>query len=425
MKVAVFWFRRDLRLQDNTAFYHALQGKVKVLPIFIFDDRILNELPKNDPRVNFIYDTLKNINATLQEFDCSLLVLKGDPLAVWNKLLKSYSIERVYVNEDYEPYGIQRDDEVQRLLTKAGVEFKGYQDHVIQHPSAILKNDGTPYTVYTPYKRKWLEEFKPISVHPKMGAANLLAKQFPFPDRLALGIEESAIKVLPFSLDKLDSYGEQRDFPAMNCSSKLGPHLRFGTISPRQVILQLQPINEVFLSELIWREFFIQILYHFPKVVSENFKPKYNGIKWRNNAADFEKWKKGETGYPLVDAGMKELNETGYMHNRVRMITAGFLCKHLMINWQWGEAYFAEKLLDFELASNNGNWQWSAGTGCDAAPYFRIFNPSAQLSKFDSRQEYINKWLPGIKKGTYPLPMVDHVFARLRALASYKEGLKM
>ena len=248
--------------------------------------------------------------------------------------------------------------------------------------------------------------------------------EFNLPSLKELGFIRSSIKVHAYDISQLDNYDEVRNFPALNQTSFLSPHLRFGTVSIRKVVKQTVS-NQSFLSELIWREFFMQILYHFKEVVHSNFRRKYDHIEWRNNAAEFESWKNGATGFPMVDAGMRELNATGYMHNRVRMVVAGFLCKHLLIDWRWGEAYFAKKLLDYELSSNNGNWQWAAGTGCDAAPYFRVFNPTTQIKKFDPEMTYINKWIPELNALSYPSPIVDHKTARERAIAMYKRGIQL
>lgn len=421
--ISVFWFRRDLRLHDNTALNKALSGTQKVLCVFIFDEQILNELPEDDARVNFIYDQLKGINNQLKKHNTSLLVLKGKPLDVWKQLTENYQIKTVYTNKDYEPYAQNRDAEVAKFLSDNQITFNTYKDQVIHEENDVLKNDGKPYTVYTPYKNKWLAVYKAQNPEALTNTNNFLNKTHSFPDLSTIGFKESDIKVKAYSLDNLDVYKEKRDFPDADITSYLSPHLRFGTVSVREIISKLNDKNSVFLSELIWREFFMQILYHFPKVVTENFKQKYDGVQWRNDTADFKKWCEGKTGYPMVDAGMRQLNETGYMHNRVRMITAGFLCKHLLIDWKWGEAYFAKKLLDYELAANNGNWQWAAGTGCDAAPYFRIFNPIEQLKKFDKDLKYVKQWIPEFETSKYPEPMVEHKFARQRALDVYKAGL--
>lgn len=421
--IHIFWFRRDLRLQDNTALNEALAQNKKVLPIFIFDEEILSELPPDDARVTFIYDQLFSIDQKLKKNKASLLCLKGNPLEIWKQLLELYPIAKVYANKDYEPYARKRDAKIKALLTANGVEFISCKDQVVHEENEVLKKDGTPYTVFTPYKKKWLETYKTKSPVDFLGYNQFYQKIIPFPHLHELGFNRSSIAVKDYNLSQTHSYNETRDFPFLDSTSYLGPHLRFGTVSVRTIISELTPSDHAFLSELIWREFFMQILFHYPHVVSENFKPKYNGIKWVNNKDDFKKWCAGNTGYPMVDAGMRQLNETGYMHNRVRMITAGFLCKHLLIDWRWGEAYFAKKLLDYELASNNGNWQWAAGTGCDAAPYFRIFNPIEQLKKFDKNEIYVKKWIPELGTNAYCQPIIEHKFARNRALTTYKAGI--
>jgi deoxyribodipyrimidine photo-lyase len=426
MKISIFWARRDLRIEDNTALFKALSSGKKVLPIFIFDENIVNELPSNDSRISFIYSTLKELNNQLKKYDSSFFILKGNPIEVWKELIKKFDIAEVYINKDYEPYGIQRDASILSLLEANKITLHSYKDQVIFEEKEIVKNDGKPYTIFTPYKNKWLYHFqqKNIDIQDEVSYSSFHTFNYQFPSITELGFQYSEIKIQPFNLSKADNYSENRNIPSLDATSYLSPHLRFGTVSIRQIIRKLKPENEVFLSELIWREFFMQILFNFPKVIQENFKPKYNHIDWRNNKTEFEKWCKGKTGYPLVDAGMRQLNKTGYMHNRVRMVTAGFLCKHLLINWQWGEAYFAEKLLDYELSSNNGNWQWAAGTGCDAAPYFRIFNPIEQLKKFDNKHIYVKEWIPELETASYPQPIVDHKFARIRALERYKNGIE-
>ena len=423
MKISIFWFRRDLRLEDNTALYHAITKNKNILPIFIFDENILNELAVNDPRVTFIYQTLLKINTKLKSHNTSVKILKGEPFLVWKSLLQKYNVDAVYVNKDYEPYAIKRDQKIKELLSENNIKWFAYKDQVIFEESEIIKADGNPYIKFTPYKNKWLSAYTQNPIKPKIEFSSFLKTIYNLPTLKTLGFLESKIKVPEYSLSILDNYATTRDYPALDATSHLGTHLRFGTISIRQIISQLKKTNEAFLTELIWREFFMQIIYHFPKVVTHNFNSKYNTIKWRNNEEDFKKWCAGKTGYPLVDAGMRQLNRTGYMHNRVRMVAASFLCKHLLINWRWGEAYFAKKLLDFDLASNNGNWQWVAGTGCDAAPYFRIFNPTEQLKKFDKTNSYIKTWIPELRTSQYPLPMVNHKEARVRALEVYKAGI--
>ena len=423
MKLALFWFRRDLRLEDNTALNAAMNSANNVLPLFIFDDHILEELPDNDPRVNFIYNILRILNQRLAKVQSSILILKGKPEEVWKELIHTYDISSVYINKDYEYYAIERDEKITQLLLKNGIELLSFKDQVIHEKSEVTKADGTPYTVFTPYKNKWLEHYTPTAILPPVDDSKFHKKQFAFPKLEDFGFRNSTIAVKPYSLVKVNQYAETRNFPYLDTTSYLSPHLRFGTVSIRQIIALLKKENNAFLSELIWREFFMQILFHFPKVVNQNFRSKYDGIQWLNNETDFQKWCNGQTGYPLVDAGMRELNETGYMHNRVRMVTAGFLCKHLLIDWRWGEAYFAKKLLDYELSSNNGNWQWAAGTGCDAAPYFRIFNPIEQLKKFDKNRIYVKKWIPELDTVDYCEPIIEHKKARIRALETYKSGI--
>jgi deoxyribodipyrimidine photo-lyase len=428
MMINIFWFRRDLRLEDNTALEEALSTGLPVLPLFIFDNNITEELACDDARVSFIYDTLATLNKELKNWGSSLFVKKGDPVKVWQELIESFDINSVYVNKDYEPYAIQRDGLIELLLRNKKIPLKKYKDQVIFGEKEILKSDSSPYTVFTPYKNRWLQklsEHLPLKDVNSTGVKqNFYKSNFEFPPIENLGFKSSLIKVRLYDLSAINDYEKYRDLPFADKTSYLSPHLRFGTISIRSLVTLALKTNQIFLSELIWREFFMQILFSFPKVVTENFRSKYDGINWINREDEFERWCNGETGYPLVDAGMRQLNETGYMHNRVRMVTAGFLCKHLLIDWRWGETYFAEKLLDYELSSNNGNWQWAAGTGCDAAPYFRVFNPSSQQKRFDPKLEYIRKWVPDFEKSSYPKPMIDHDFARKRAIETYKSGIK-
>ena len=423
MKISIFWYRRDLRLEDNTGLFKALNENENILPIFIFDDSILDELPEDDARVNFIYESLSKINKQLNNHNASLQILKGQIDDVWEKLVTTYDIHKVYLNKDYEPYAIKRDQKIKEFLNSKGIEMKTFKDQVIFEEDEIVKADGKPYTVFTPYKRKWLEKFTKVNLNLIANFDNFYKKIIDFPSLNQLGLKNSSLKVKKYSLKNVSTYSETRNFPNLDSTSYLSPHLRFGTISVRQIITELKNKSETFLSELIWREFFMQIIFHFPHVVTKNFRPKYDGIQWVNNKEDYDNWCQGKTGYPLVDAGMRQLNETGYMHNRVRMVTAGFLCKHLLIDWRYGEAYFAKKLLDYELSSNNGNWQWAAGTGCDAAPYFRIFNPIEQLKKFDKTLTYTKKWVKDFDTLEYPKPIVDHKYARNRALEAYKKGI--
>ena len=419
----IFWFRRDLRLEDNVALFKASLENETVIPLFIFDVDIIESLQKDDARISFIYETLKDIDTELKKLNSSLLVKIGRPIEVWKELTSDYNVDKVFFNKDYEPYAITRDLEITQFLNSINTEVCSFKDQVVFEESEIVKNDGLPYTVFTPYKNKWLLQFKDILLPENKYSPNFYQFKREFPSLESIGFVESIIKVKPYNLNHLEQYDSIRDFPFIDQTSYVSPYLRFGLISSRKLIKIALKTNATYLSELIWREFFMQILFHFPKVVTENFKSKYNQVEWRNNEVEFQKWCKGETGYPIVDAGMRQLNETGYMHNRVRMITAGFLCKHLLINWRWGEAYFAEKLLDYDLSANNGNWQWASGTGCDSAPYFRIFNPSEQIKKFDKELKYINTWVKDLNELTYPLPIVEHKFARERALSAYKTGL--
>jgi len=427
MKINVFWFRRDLRLQDNRALDNALRAGLPVLPVFIFDRNIIGELPEDDARISFIHETLSGINDHIKSEGSSLLVLSGDPAETWKKLIISYDINSVYINSDYEPYAIRRDRSVEKLLEKHGITLLRFTDQVIFDGTGILKSDGTPYNVFTPYSKKWLQKYNQegrAAGLKKKSHGNFIPGSNEFPSLQDIGFRKSKIKVRPFDLSVIREYEKYRDVPSADSTSYLSPHLRFGTVSIRQIAVRAWEENPVFLNELVWREFFMQILFHFPRVVTDNFRHAYDDITWRNDEKEFERWCSGETGYPMVDAGMRQLNETGYMHNRVRMITAGFLCKHLLIDWRWGEAYFAGKLLDYELSSNNGNWQWAAGTGCDAAPYFRVFNPETQQKKFDPRNEYVRKWVPEFDKPSYSKKIVDHDFARRRAIEAYRSGLK-
>jgi deoxyribodipyrimidine photo-lyase len=424
-KVCVFWFRRDLRLEDNTGLMAALSSGLPVLPLFIFDKNITEDLEHDDSRISFIYDTLVQLNNKIAGEGSGILVKSGTPMAVLKELTSSYDIGSVNFNKDYEPYAISRDSEVTAYLRKKGIETHGFKDQVVFEEKEIVKPDGSPYTMFTPYKKAWLRKFTgSSSFHDKAAPKGRFFKfKVPFPDLIQPGFKTSAQKIRPYDLSCIKDYDKYRDFPALDRTTFLGPHLRFGTVSIRTIAGKASSLNQVFLGELIWREFFMQILFNFPHVVTGNFRSKYNNVSWRNNEQEFTRWCNGETGYPIVDAGMRQLNETGYMHNRVRMITAGFLCKHLLTAWWFGEAYFAGKLNDYELSSNNGNWQWVAGTGCDAAQYFRVFNPSFQQKKFDPQNEYISRWVPEINKSSYPKPIVGHEYARQRAIYAYRSGI--
>ena len=404
---------------------------IPVLPIFIFDEEILKKLPKDDARITFIYETLQKMRTKLEDKNnSSIAMFHGEPAIVYKNLLEKYNIDTVFTNRDYEPYAKDRDDKIQQLLNDNTIKFKTFKDQVIFEQNEVTKKDGLPYVVYTPYMKVWKEQFKTHTLdfyYTSSFLKNLIQdKELPNLSLSDIGFIKSHQKIKKHIVTPalIQNYEDTRNFPAQDSTSKLGPHLRFGTVSIRKMIEKaITEKNEIFWQELIWREFFMQILWHFPHTSKKSFKTKYDRIEWRNNEAEFLKWCNGETGYPLVDAGMRQLNETGFMHNRIRMLVGSFLCKHLLIDWRWGEAYFAEKLHDYEMASNIGNWQWVAGSGVDAAPYFRIFNPTTQIKKFDSDLAYIKKWVPDFQEFTYPKEMVDHKEARERCLATYKEAL--
>ena len=429
-KHTLFWFRRDLRIEDNHGLYMALSGKNKVIPIFIFDSNILEKLPKQDARVEFILSALGAIDIAMKRNRCNVGIYHGTPKAVLEKLLDKWSIEKVVCNEDYEPYASQRDREIKDFLEKKNIGFEQYKDQVIFAKDEVVKDDGTTYKIYTPYSRKWISHFESLAVK-HFPSEELLGrcyneKDLPTSSLSNLGFSKSSVPQPKhvFNDTLIDEYEATRNFPYLDKTSRIGTALRFGTLSVRKAVLQAAArSNSTFLKELIWREFFMQILWHFPHTQKNSFKPQYDRIEWRNDENDFKKWCAGETGYPLVDAGMRELNETGFMHNRVRMLVGSFLCKHLLIDWRWGEAYFAEKLLDYEMSSNVGNWQWVAGCGVDAAPYFRIFNPTEQVKKFDKELRYIKKWVSNFQDLDYPQPIVDHKKDRERCLNTFKAAL--
>ncbi len=429
--ITLFWFRRDLRLEDNIGLYRALKENNRVLPIFIFDPYILDNLPKDDARVSFIHQSLEEMNNTLKEYGKSgISIYNAKPEHVFKELTETYTINTVYANHDYEPYATDRDNKIKAFLETKGIAFVTCKDQVIFEKSEVVKKDGNPYVVYTPYMRAWKAKFK------KEDADSVATKEF-FDHFISdeklqwltlkdIGFTPAKQKIKAYNVSAtlIQEYEETRNFPAKDATSRLGPHLRFGTVSVRKMVKKaIAEENEIFWNELIWREFFMQILWHYPHTKDKAFKSKYDNIDWRNNEEEFKAWCEGKTGYPLVDAGMRELNKTGFMHNRVRMLTGSFLCKHLLIDWRWGEAYFAEKLHDYEMASNVGNWQWVAGSGVDASPYFRIFNPTTQIKKFDKDLKYIKKWVPEFQELNYAKEIVEHKAARERCLKVYKEAV--
>ncbi|MFN3997036.1 cryptochrome/photolyase family protein [Algoriphagus sp.] len=428
-KITLFWFRRDLRLEDNTGLFYALQQEKNVLPIFIFDRNILDKLEdKADARVEFIHSQLAEIKSQLEEKGSSLLVRYGTPEEIYRKLLNEFDIQAVYTNRDYEPYAKERDSKIESLLKENGITFLSFKDQVIFEPGEILNGSGEFYKVFTPFSRNWLEKYRSTKVQPLENPAwkNLHPiSSLPMISLVEMGFEKTAIQIPPKVADQdiISHYDKTRNFPSQHGTSRLGIHLRFGTVSVRKLAQVAAQLNDTYLNELIWREFYMMILAYNPQVVDRAFKPAYDQIPWRNNTDEFQAWCEGKTGFPIVDAGMRELNNTGYMHNRVRMVVASFLTKHLLIDWRWGEAYFAKKLLDFDLSANNGGWQWAAGTGTDAQPYFRVFNPDSQTEKFDKDLKYIKKWIPELGTSKYPKPIVDHKFARVRAIDTYKQAL--
>lgn len=430
-EVNIFWFRRDLRLHDNVGLLHALQSGKPILPIFIFDTNILDKLDKpEDLRVQFIHQTLCEMDAQLKQIGSGLTVMYGTPQQMFLDLISIYNIGCVYTNHDYEPYAIKRDQNIHERLSQQGIGFLSFKDQVIFEKKEVTKDDGLPYTVFTPYSKRWKAKLtqNPIQHYPSESHLDVFLKYktSEFISLESMGFQRKSwnFPLRQVADDIVKNYAAQRDYPAIEGTSRLGVHLRFGTISVRQQVVNAIGKSETFLNELIWRDFYHQILFNFPHVgEGKSFKSQYDQIQWRDSEADFEKWCKGVTGYPIVDAGMRELAATGYMHNRVRMITASFLTKHLFLDWRWGEAWFASKLLDFDLAANNGGWQWAAGSGCDAAPYFRIFNPALQTDKFDKKAEYIRKWVPEFDSLQYPAPMVQHELARKRCLDNYAKWL--
>lgn len=428
---AIFWFRRDLRLNDNAGLYHALKENREVIPVFVFDKNILGKLEnKADARVSFIHREIEALQQKLVEMGSSMHVYYSTPSEVFNKLINNFKIDAVYTNHDYEPYAKERDAQINDLLSNNNIEFKTFKDQCIFEKDEVVKDDGLPYTVFTPYSRKWKSKLKDfyLKSYPteKYFSSFIKTTSKQIPSLNEMGFEQTQIEIpaRDFSEKIIADYHNQRDFPAVRGTSRLSVHLRFGTVSVRELARFTRNKNETYLNELIWRDFYMMILWHFPHVAHSSFKSQYDNIKWVNNEHHFKLWCEGKTGYPLVDAGMRELNATGFMHNRVRMVVASFLCKHLLIDWRWGEAYFAEKLLDFDLSANNGGWQWAAGSGCDAAPYFRIFNPESQLEKFDKRLIYVRKWVPEFDNPfVYYKPIVEHKLAREKCLETYKKAL--
>ncbi len=429
--ICIFWHRRDLRLHDNAGLFHALTSDLPVLPLFIFDKEILDKLEdKKDRRVIFIHQQISRLHTELRNLGSSMLVKYGKPEEVWKEILQEYEVKSVYTNHDYEPYAQARDSKIQALLSRSNITFHTFKDQTILEKNEVTKDDGKPYTIYTPYSRKWQKTVNEshLKSYPNENYFHNFLKINAVPlirlEEMGFQTEDYALRQMDIREDLLKNYEATRDFPATQGTTRASVHLRFGTVSIRELARKGQVFSEKWLNELVWRDFYMMILWHFPHAAHSAFNPAYEQIAWRNNEKEFEAWCKGETGYPIVDAGMRELNQTGFMHNRVRMITASFLTKHLLIDWRWGEAYFAKKLIDFELSSNNGGWQWASSSGCDAVPYFRIFNPTLQAQKFDKDFKYVRQWVPEFSGLSYPKPIVAHELARDRALETYKKGLE-
>ena len=475
---SLVWFRRDLRTDDHTALHHALLRSKQVFCVFIFDTAILETLPRHDRRVAFIHGSLLDMDQQLRRLsgheEAGLLVRHAEPTACLQQLVTQLGVQAVFTHHDDEPYALMRDTAVKGALANLGTSFVSFKDHVVFERSEVLTQNGQPYGVFTPYKNNWMK---------KVTAADLAEKQVspadgqlapipaalrrPIPSLEEIGFEavdlpalhihpgaSGAQLLLKDFVNRISHYQQTRDFPSVKGPSYLSVHLRFGTVSTRRLARLAYPLAvegdagaQTWLGELIWRDFYHQILHHHPRVVEQSFKPAYDAIVWETGKEAkqlFAAWCEGRTGYPLVDAAMAQINQTGYMHNRLRMVVASFLVKDLGINWRWGEQYFAQHLIDFDLAANNGGWQWASSSGCDAQPYFRIFNPISQSEKFDPQGKFIRRYLPQLAAlpndaihapwlakplvleaanvtlgKTYPLPIVDHANARLKTLMRY------
>lgn len=464
MKTIIHWFRRDLRLSDNTSLYQAEQAADEVIPVFCFDAKVLARNEFGPASVEFMLRSLVSLQKNLETAGSKLILRQGDSLQELLRLAKKVKASAIYWNKKYDPYTLPRDAAIERACHEAEIETKTFSDFIIQEPSSIKTNQNKPYTVFTPFLKKWLTLPQPkvlprfkgkgslVRSMPSIAMPTLKKLGFSLPFAVAPAGEPEAHKLLDhFISHGVSNYDEQRDFPMLPGTSRLSPHLRFGTISARTVYSSVsfskkkkkaraQKNREVYLKELVWRDFYVHVLYHFPHVVKGAFRPGYDQLEWSNNLEHFKAWCEGETGYPLVDAAMRQLNTTGWMHNRLRMVVSMFLTKDLHISWQWGEKYFLEKLVDGELAANNGGWQWSASTGTDAAPYFRIFSPISQSQKFDPKGAFIKQFVPeltslsakeihapwerGLDKLTalhYPTPIVDHAKERQKTLLLFKK----
>jgi len=443
---SMVWFRRDLRLRDHRALWNASRRSHDIVGVFVFDTHILSKLPRHDQRVTFLVEALKSLQEDLQSRNAQIIVLHGDPIREIPKAVQKLKVQALFFNEDFESYAIQRDSKVIQKLQSENIPVHTFCDHILLG-SRIKKKDGTPYQVFTPYAKQWKEvlsknDFKlcPIPqnwARIKTDPSPWKRLKFDLTPNSWRASEASAQQCLRKFKKHLATYHETRNYPALSSgTSRLSPYLRFGQLSPRQCLqLAVSSSSEgaqVWLNELIWRDFFHMILHCFPHVEFHAFKRRYDSIAWSEREDHFQAWCEGKTGYPLIDAAMNQLNQTGWMHNRLRMVVASFLTKDLLIDWKKGEHYFAQKLMDYDLASNNGGWQWAASTGCDAQPYFRIFNPLSQSKKFDPEGAFIRKWVPSLAKRPakdihslkkmdgYPDPIVDHATQRAKALQLFK-----
>lgn len=429
-ETALFWFRRDLRLKDNHGLFQALKSGRPVTCIYIFDTNRLSQLEKNDARITFIHNTLSDLKKELEEYGSTLDVRFGDPVKIFPHLIRVYNFRQVFANHDYDSYSTELDHKVRNLLMEHSIKFRSFKDHVIFEKNEIIDSKNEPYVTFDPYFKKWKKSItfnKVFNYKSEFYLKNLFnMSPIEFPTINQIGFEKSKIEFNSpsLSLSTIKNYDKTKTFPGIkNGTSRIGIHLRYGTISVRECVNFALSHNDSWLTELIWRDFYNQILFHFPHIENSSFKKSYDKIKWENNEELFQKWCEGNTGYPLVDAGMRELKNTGYMHSQIRIIVSSFLCKNLRIDWRWGERYFSKHLLDFDLASNIGGWQGAAGSGVESTPYFQVSNPLKQTHSFDPQLTYIKKWVPEFKNPDYPKPIVDFIESREICFKMYKKAI--